>query len=132
MARKLRALPPASEQLKNTPYSILTPDEPMHPVHKLNLLLERAKDASQAINDPIQYIREHWDKRLPLMWEALLEASVATGDVSEVRDTLTRMTQMSGLAPRSKVEISQGPEPDLSNLSDEEIERLRGVVKDAG
>lgn len=128
MPRKKLRQPPAHTQLKNTPWSIVSPDDPHHPSHKLRAMIDKHKRAALAVEDPIAYIKAHWDKSLPAMWELLLEACIETGDTGEVRETLTKMTAMSGIAPRSKVELSAGPEPDLSHLTDEEIAKLRGVA----
>ena len=120
--------PPAYSQLKNTPWSIVLPTDPQHPSHRLRDLMNKAKRAALAVEDPLGYIRENWDKTLPGMWDLLLDLCIASGDPNQIRETLTRMTAMSGIAPRSKLEVSAGPEPDLSHLSDEEIAKLRGVV----
>lgn len=112
----------------NTPWSIVDPRDPHHPMQKLEELMNMARNASLAVEDPVAYIRAQWDPRLPKMWEAMLETAVKMGDIDKTMETLTKMTAMSGVAPRSKVELSAGPEPDLSHLSDEEIARLRGVA----
>src|SRR5690349_18256153 len=112
---------PDSLNPANSPWSIVDPADPHHPMAKLDELMNMAKNASLAVTDPLAYIREHWDPRLPKMWETLLLTAVQNGESAEAKEILKQMTAMSGIAPRSRMEVSMGPEPDLSHLSDEEI-----------
>lgn len=132
MARSKKVKPPASLDPKNTPWTIVDPRDPHHPMQKLNEMIEIARSSGLALGEPLAYIRANWDPKLPKMWEVLLEQAVAsamnTGNLAEVSEILSKMTAMSGVAPRSRMEISASPEPDLSHLSDEDIARLRGIV----